>query len=156
MRLFFEVCRKLSQRKRGDEMRIRDFVPSDAHPLVEILKANQQYGHPEIDGPEAMSRVRQCQAAEFLVCEEDYRVVGFIRGVYDGSRAIIHIASVHPDYQRRGIGRALVQEIAKRFEERGASSLAVTVPGELGFWKKVGFRQTTRIMFAYPVDDVLG
>ncbi len=137
-------------------MRIRDFVPSDAQQLVEILKANQQYGHPEIDGPEAMLRVQQCQAAEFLVAEEDYRVVGFIRGVYDGSRAIIHIASVHPDYQRRGIGRDLVREIAERFKQRGASSLAVTVPGELGFWKKAGFRQTTRIMFAYPIDDVLG
>jgi len=137
-------------------MRIRDFVPSDAYQLVEILKANQQYGHPEIDGPDAMLRVHQCPAAEFLVAEEDYKVVGLIRGVYDGSRAIIHIASVHPDYQRHGIGRALVQEIAKRFKARGASSLAVTVPGELDFWKKVGFRQTTRIMFAYPIDDVIG
>ena len=137
-------------------MRIRDFVPSDAQQLVEILKANQQYGHPEIDGPEAMLRVQQCQAAEFLVAEEDYRMVGFIRGVYDGSRAIIHIASVHPDYQRRGIGRDLVREIAERFKQRGASSLAVTVPGELGFWKKAGFRQTTRIMFAYPINDILG
>jgi ribosomal protein S18 acetylase RimI-like enzyme len=63
---------------------------------------------------------------------------------------------VHPDYQRRGIGSALVQEIARRFKERGASSLAVTVPGELDFWKKAGFRQTTRIMFAYPIDDVIG
>jgi len=53
-------------------MRIRDFVPSDAHQLVEILKANQQYGHPEIDGPEAMLKVHECQAAEFLVAEEDY------------------------------------------------------------------------------------
>jgi hypothetical protein len=31
-------------------MRIRDFVPSDAHQLVQILKANQQYGHPEEEG----------------------------------------------------------------------------------------------------------
>jgi len=136
-------------------MRIRDFVPADAPKLVEILKANQQYGHPELDGPEAMMRVHQCQAAEFLVAEEDFQVVGFIRGVYDGSRAIIHIASVHPDYQRRGIGRALVRAIAQRFKERGATSLAVTVPGETGFWKKMGFRQTTRIMFAYPIEDVL-
>jgi len=136
-------------------MRIRDFVPSDALRLVEILKANQQYGHPELDGPEAMMRVHECKAAEFLVAEEDFQVVGLIRGVYDGSRAIIHIASVHPDYQRRGIGRALVAAIAKRFKERGASSLAVTVPGEVDFWKKMGFRHTTRIMFAYPIDEVI-
>ncbi len=137
-------------------MRIRDFVPEDCDRLVEILKANQQYGHPEVDGPEAMLKVHQCPSAEFLVAEENGQPVGFIRGVYDGSRAIIHIASVHPDYQRRGIGTALVREIARRFKERGARSLAVTVPGELGFWKKMGFRQTTRIMFAYPIDNVLG
>jgi len=136
-------------------MRIRDFVPSDALRLVEILKANQQYGHPELDGPEAMMRVRECKASEFLVAEEDFQIVGFIRGVYDGSRAIIHIASVHPDYQRRGIGRALTAAIARRFKKRGAGSLAVTVPGEVDFWKKMGFRQTTRIMFAYPIDEVI-
>ncbi len=136
-------------------MRIRDFVPSDAPRLVEILKANQQYSHPELDGPEAMIRVSKCPAAEFLVAEEDFKVVGFIRGVYDGSRAIIHVASVDPEYQGRGIGKALVHAIAKRFKEKGAVSLAVTVPGETGFWKKMGFRQTTRIMFAYPIEDVI-
>lgn len=133
-------------------MLIRDFVPSDAQKIVEILKANQQYGHPELDGPEAMLRVHQCPAAEFLVAEEDMQVVGFIRGVYDGSRAVIHIASVQPEYQRRGIGKALVLEIAKRFKERGATSLMVTVPGEADFWRKINFRVTTRIMTAYPIE----
>jgi ribosomal protein S18 acetylase RimI-like enzyme len=137
-------------------MLIRDFLPDDCEKLVEILKANQQFGHPELDGPEAMKRVSECDAAEFIVAEENERPVGFIRGVYDGSRAIIYLASVHPSYQRRGIGTALVKEIAKRFKERGALSLAVTVPGETGFWKKLGFRQTTRIMLAYPIDDVIG
>ena len=28
---------------------------------IEILKANQQYGHPDIDGPEAMRRVAACE-----------------------------------------------------------------------------------------------
>jgi len=78
-----------------------------------------------------------------------------IRGTYDGSRAIIYLASVHPDYQRRGIGRALVLEIARRFKKRGAGSLAVIVPGDAGFWKKMKFRQTTRVMQAYPIDQVL-
>jgi predicted N-acetyltransferase YhbS len=62
---------------------------------------------------------------------------------------------VHPDQQRQGIGRALVREIAHRFKERGAGSVAVIVPGDAAFWKKVGFRQTTRVMQAYPIDQVL-
>jgi ribosomal protein S18 acetylase RimI-like enzyme len=136
-------------------MHIRDFRMEDAGALVDILKANQQYSHPEIDGPEAMTRVHSCQAAEFLVAIEKELVVGMIRGTYDGSRAVIYLASVNPHYQRRGIGRALVLEIARRFRDRGAGSLAVIVPGDAGFWKKMGFRQTTRVMQAFPLDEVL-
>jgi ribosomal protein S18 acetylase RimI-like enzyme len=137
-------------------MEIRDFRPDDVSPLVEILKANQQYSHAEIDGPEAMARVHECLAAEFLVAEKEGRPVGMIRGTYDGSRAVIYLASVHPDHQRQGIGRALVQEIGRRFKERGAASIAVIVPGDAEFWKKMNFRQTTRVMQAYPIDQVLG
>jgi ribosomal protein S18 acetylase RimI-like enzyme len=136
-------------------MEIRDFRPEDVNALVDILKANQQYGHPEIDGPAAMMQVHQCQAAEFLVAEKEGQVVGMIRGTYDGSRAVIYLASVHPDHQRQGIGRALVTDIAHRFKQRGAGSIAVIVPGDLGFWKKMSFRQTTRVMHAFPIDDVL-
>jgi len=46
-------------------MLIRDFLPDDCEKLVEILKANQQFGHPELDGPEAMKRVSECDAAEW-------------------------------------------------------------------------------------------
>ncbi|MGD2205494.1 MAG: GNAT family N-acetyltransferase [Anaerolineae bacterium] len=136
-------------------MEIRDFRPEDRDALVDILKANQQYGHPDIDGPEAMLRVHKCQAAEFFVAEIESKVVGMIRGTYDGSRAVIYLASVHPNYQRQGIGRALVLEIVQRFKDRGAGSIAVIVPGDVGFWRKMNFRQTTRVMQAYPIEQVL-
>ena len=136
-------------------MVIRDFDPKDIDAIVAILKANQQYGHEEIDGPAAMLRVRECQAAEFIVAEEDDKVVGMARGVYDGSRALLHIVSVDPPYKGRGIGKALVREIAKRFQARGASDMAVTVPGEVGFWKKLGFILTTRIMLAHPIEKAI-
>ena len=138
-------------------MLIRDFRPEDSDDLVGILRANLQYSDPDNEGPEAMLRVRQCQAAIFLVAEEGGRAVGLSQGVYDGSRALIHIVSVNPYYQRKGIGTALVRETAKRFRERGATNLAVTVPGDnLEFWRKLGFRTTTRIMFAHPISKVIG
>lgn len=138
-------------------MLIRDFRADDCAALVEILKANLQYGDPATEGPEAMLRVLQCKAAVFLVAEEAGKPVGLSRGVYDGSKALIHIVSVDPAYQRRGIGAALVRETARRFKVRGATNLAVTVPGDnLAFWKKLSFRLTTRIMFAHPIDKVIG
>lgn len=138
-------------------MQIRDFRESDCDALVAILRANLQYGDPESEGPEAMRRVHACPAAVFLVAEEDGVPVGFIRGVYDGSKALVHIVSVRPDRQRRGIGTALVREAARRFRQRGATSLAVTVPGDnLAFWKALSFRLTTRLMVAHPIDAVIG
>ena len=136
-------------------MRIRDFEPADSDALVGILRGNQQYGHPELDGPEAMTRVRACQAAEFLVAEKQSRVIGMIRGTYDGSRAVIYLASVHPSEQRQGVGTALVGEITRRFKQRGAGSISVIVPGDVGFWRKMGFRQTTRVMQVYPILSLI-
>ena len=122
---------------------IRDFRVDDVDQIVEIFKLNNQYGYPEVDGPEAMKRVRACKVAVFLVSEMDGKVVGVVRGNYDGSRAIIHQLSVHPQYQRQGIGTALVIEIVKRFEERGAPTVSATVIEEsLPFWQKNGFRKT--------------
>jgi len=126
----------------GGSLFIRDFEPDDAGEAVEILKLNNQYGFPEVDGPEAMKRVKACSAALFLVCEVNGKIVGVVRGNYDGSRAIIHQLSVHPKHQKRGVGTALVKEIVKRFNERGAPTVSATVIEEsLGFWQKVGFRK---------------
>jgi len=122
---------------------IRDFELNDADEVVEILRLNNQYGFPNVDGPEAMKRVKACSAAIFLVCEMDGWVVGVVRGNFDGSRAIIHQLSVNPKYQRHGIGTALVKEMVKRFQERGAPTVSATVTDEsLGFWQRMGFRKT--------------
>jgi len=124
-------------------MLIRDFQHADMDEIVEILKLNTQYGFPEVDGPEAMKKVKACSAAVFLVCEIEGKVVGVVRGNYDGSRAIIHQLSVHPAYQRQGIGTALVKEVVKRFQQMGAPTVSATITEEsLPFWQKVGFRKT--------------
>jgi len=122
---------------------IRDFQLSDIDGVLEILKLNDQYDFPEVDGPEAMKRVKACSAAVFLVYEMGGKVVGVIRGNYDGSRAIIHQLSVHPNSQTLGIGTALVREIIKRFHKLGAPTVSAMVRDEsLPFWKKVGFKRT--------------
>jgi N-acetylglutamate synthase-like GNAT family acetyltransferase len=122
---------------------IRDFQLSDIDAVVEILKLNNQYSYPDVDGPEAMKRVKACSAAVFLVCERENKVVGVIRGNYDGSRAIIHQLSVHPVCQKLGIGTALVREIITRFRQLGAPTVSAMVGDKsLPFWQKIGFKRT--------------
>ena len=50
---------------------------------------------------------------------------------------------------------ALVSEFAKRFKAKGANNLSVSAAGNLDLLKKLGFKQTIRIMTAYPIDRVI-
>jgi len=138
-------------------MKIRDFNVKDINEVVQILKLNNQYSR-LLEGPEAMKRVSECETAVYLVAEKESKVVGVIKGIYDGSRALIHQISVHPEYQKQGIGRALVQEIARRFKERGAPSVAVTASTQSKeFFEKLGFKELTYAVFmvADSIDEVI-
>jgi ribosomal protein S18 acetylase RimI-like enzyme len=124
-------------------VKIRRFRPADAKNCEEILKLNNQLTYPEIDGIKAMMRVYNRQGRYFLVASEKDSVTGLIRGVYDGSRALIWELSVHPDYKCRGIGRELVKELLKRFKEDGAPTASVTVTEKSeNYYKKIGFEET--------------
>lgn len=121
-------------------IQIRPFTESDTDYLVPILEHNGQYGFPEVEGPEAMKRVSACEAAVFLVAEIDEKPQGFIRAVYDGSRALIHLLSVHPNRQNQGIGRTLVEALCAELRRRGAPTVSVIVnDSSANFWKKQGF-----------------
>ncbi len=122
------------------EVLIRGFQKSDSQRLVEILQLNGQYRFPAIEGPEAMQRVAACAAAVFLVAEVGGQPCGLVKAVYDGSRALIHLLSVHPDHQNAGIGSALVDAVCKELAHRGAPSFSVSVTEKSAcFWEKMGF-----------------
>lgn len=121
---------------------IRRFMEEDIPKLVEILKLNGQYDYPQVEGPESMRRVSVCDAAVFLVAEEKGQPCGFVKAVYDGSRAMIHLLSVHPDHQRSGIGSALLEAVSDEFLRRGAPTMSAIVTEEsVEFWKKQGFNR---------------
>jgi ribosomal protein S18 acetylase RimI-like enzyme len=123
-----------------ERIQIRTFRQSDIPSLIEILKLNGQYDYPEIEGPDSMRRVAECDAAVFLVAETGKQPCGFIKAVYDGSRALVHLLSVHPDYQHSGVGSALVDAVSKELLRRGAPTVSVTVSEKsAGFWEKKGF-----------------
>jgi GNAT superfamily N-acetyltransferase len=119
---------------------IRVFEERDIDALVEILKLNHQYDYPEVEGPDAMRRVARCACAVFLVAAIDQEPCGLIRAVYDGSRALIHLLSVHPERQHSGIGAALVDAAWQELRRRGAAGVSATVTERsLPFWNRAGF-----------------
>ena len=138
---------------------VRPFVQNDTPRLIEILTHNGQYSHPEIEGPDAMRRFNAFSGSVFLVAETEHRLVGFVRATYDGSRALIHVLSVDPDFQRRGIGRTLVLAAEGELRRCGAPGAAATVTDKSAqFWEKMGYvslpvRLRLKESFADPAED---
>jgi GNAT superfamily N-acetyltransferase len=79
------------------------------------------------------------------VCAYDgERLVGFVNVAWDGGiHAFLLDTTVHPKWQRRGIGRQLVRHAAEAARERGAHWLHVDYEPHLdGFYRGCGFRPT--------------
>ena len=118
-----------------------------------ILK-NGQYAYPEVEGPDSMARVADCEAAVFLVAEIESRPRGFIKAVYDGSRAMIHLLSVHPETQSQGIGKALIESVEQEFARLGVSSVSVTATEQsAAYWEKSGFEKLPVFLMLKPLDS---
>ena len=70
----------------------------------------------------------------------DGEIVGGVYAFSDGELdASIHGLATHPDFQKRGIGGALMKSIVAEFEPHMAV-LLTTEPHNENFYRKIGFR----------------
>jgi ribosomal protein S18 acetylase RimI-like enzyme len=81
-------------------------------------------------------------------------MIGFVHACWDGgSHAFLLDTVVHPDYQRRGIGRKLVAALIRQVELAGCDWLHVDYESHLdGFYKSCGFRATAAGVLAFARD----
>jgi len=70
-------------------------------------------------------------------------LVGSLVAGFDGWRAGLHRLAVHPQWRRRGLGLALVEEAERRLAAQGAKRAGATVVLEdtyaLAFWDAAGY-----------------
>lgn len=78
-----------------------------------------------------------------FVAKIDGAVVGAIMAGNDGRRGYIYHTAVSPQYQRRGVGRALAEAALDALKALGINKVALVVfsKNESGnaFWQKLGF-----------------
>jgi aminoglycoside 6'-N-acetyltransferase I len=84
--------------------------------------------------PEALAEVHE-MLAEDRICRaamDGETVLGWIGGIsaYDGNVWELHPMAVHPDYQSKGIGTALVKDLEQQVAKRGALTLMLGTDDE--------------------------
>ena len=128
------------------KFKIRNAHPDDFDRLEQILLENDMLSSPEVDGKQAMQRIYERMGEYFLVAEnqrystKESKVIGMIRGCYDGSRAVIHQLSINREYQKKGAGKNLINALLKRFIQDSAVSVSVTSSrGSESYYNQLGF-----------------
>ena len=82
-----------------------------------------------------------------LAAYEDDQLLGIIRAVGDGHTVVfVQDILVFPEYQRKGIGSALLQAILDRYSYVRQIELATdNTPKTIAFYKSMGFRELSEI-----------
>ena len=96
--------------------------------------------------PEALKRGFSQSLCVFGAYDAE-QLVGLIRAVGDGETIVfIQDILVKPEYQRRGIGRALVAKLLERYAQvRQIHLLTDDLPETVGFYQGVGFTPVEQI-----------
>ena len=113
----------------------------------EILKLYSSVGWTAYtDHPDSLRRGFENSLVILGVYTEN-DLVGILRAVGDGETIIfIQDILVHPDYQRRGIGTALLKEVLSRYSHVRQIQLATdNTEKTKAFYRSCGFRELSEI-----------
>ena len=143
-------------RSRGeslDEFTLREARLEDIHDLAElhVTAWNDAYA-PLMTGPSVEIRELQWQQAFdkpgdwfcYVLTRPDGQLVGFAKGVVRENHKIpgeLNKLFLARDYQRLGLGRRLVGEVARRFRSAGLTAMAAYVDPRnpsCGFFERLG------------------
>lgn len=101
-------------------MRIREFRLVDYPVVFELWKESGLEIRPGDDLKGVKLKLER-DPDLFLVAEDDGHIVGSVIGGWDGRRGFIWHLAVKPGNQRKGIARALVQQVEMRLAKKGAT-----------------------------------
>jgi ribosomal protein S18 acetylase RimI-like enzyme len=87
---------------------IRPFTRLDEEAVIAVWRACG-LTHPNNDPRKDIARKLKVNPEMFLVYEMDDRIIGTVMAGYEGHRGWINYLGVLPEYQGRGLGRALME-----------------------------------------------
>lgn len=124
-------------------MQVRAFTPADTEAVVELWR-DCELTRPWNDPHKDIARKLSVSPDLFwLGCDADGRIIASIMVGYDGHRGWINYLAVHPEHQRRGHARQLMQRAEQTLSELGCPKLNLQVragnEAVLAFYESLGY-----------------
>jgi ribosomal protein S18 acetylase RimI-like enzyme len=113
------------------DVHIRNLTPDDYDRLAEIwTQAGLSFRPDGRDGREYVQSEMERDSAIFLGAEVDGELVAVVLGTHDGRKGWINRLAVLPEYQKRGIAKALTVEVERRLNDAGILIVTCLIEGD--------------------------
>lgn len=126
-------------------MNVRSFQLSDYRPVTELLETVLSEECYELT-MEAFGRQLSWDSELVLVASVGDEIAGIIIGTIDNNKGYYYRIAVHPDYQRKGLGKRLIESLRTRFEQRNVSKIMITADEHnepiLSLYESLGYAAT--------------
>ena len=135
---------------------IRPFKEGDEEALVTLwnmCKLTVPWNNPHKD----IARKLKVQAELFLVGYLEDKLIASVMAGYDGHRGWINYFAVHPDFQARGYGKQLMDNVENGLRELGCPKINLQIregnDKVFSYYQKLGFVEEKRINMGKRIED---
>ena len=135
---------------------IRPFKEGDEEALVSLWKTCKltvPWNNPYKD----IARKLKVQAELFLVGYLEDKLIASVMAGYDGHRGWINYFAVHPDFQARGYGKQLMDNVENGLRELGCPKINLQIregnDKVFSYYQKLGFVEEKRINMGKRLED---
>ena len=135
---------------------IRPFKEGDEEALVSLwnmCKLTVPWNNPYKD----IARKLKVQAELFLVGYLEDKLIASVMAGYDGHRGWINYFAVHPDFQARGYGKQLMDNVENGLRELGCPKINLQIregnDKVFSYYQKLGFVKEKHINMGKRLED---
>jgi ribosomal protein S18 acetylase RimI-like enzyme len=132
------------------ELAIRQIQDADVDDVVALWRASG-VSRPWNDPFSDIAFARQSPQCTLLVGLLAGRVVASVMAGEDGHRGWVYYVATHPELQRTGLGRAMMDAAEEWLRARGVWKMQLLIRGDnpaaKGFYKRLGYKDTGTVCF---------
>jgi len=138
-------------------MRIEKYSNTSYNEVIELWKKTG-ISVSSSDTKEELEKMYNLNPQLFLLGKIKEKVVGVVMGGFDGRRGYLHHLAIDPEYQKKGYGRLMVDNLITKFRKLGVHKVHLFIEKNnkevVKFYQNLGWKiRDDLIMMSFIPDE---